>query len=142
MKRTQLFCMFLWLTGGLVAAHAADADRVGDRDIDQWKVLRAIEWDTLAVKSNYLVIPHPEDGAKTTKIYFGTIKCDVEYLGPYTSLQGKQARTSVWVFCYPLPNGSRPQAKQAYANRLRAVFPTGPTFHHLPHIERGEESTK
>ena len=43
MKRTQLFCMFLWLTGGLVAAHAADADRVGDRDIDQWKVLTAIE---------------------------------------------------------------------------------------------------
>lgn len=105
-------------------------------------MIRPIEWDVDKRQANDVLVPVNEDGSQTIKVYFGTLQCQLEYLGPHPKLKGKEAQSSLRVFCLPLEDGSRPPAEEAYKNRLKAVFPSGPTFHHLPHSERGKETTK
>jgi len=144
-KMGQTFTRLTLLVAGIVIFTTdafAQKQPIGQRDEDHWRVIRAIEWEVDSLHANHVMIPLGQDGTKTTKVFFGTVKCHLEYLGPNLKLKGKEAQSTLWVFCMPLADGSRPSAGEAYKHRLKSVFLTGPTFHHLPHPKRGKETTR
>ena len=86
----QTFFRLTLLVAGIVTFTPdafAQKQPIGQRDEDHWRVIRAIEWEVDSLHANHVMIPLGQDETKTTKVFFGTVKCHLEYLGPNLKLE-------------------------------------------------------